>query len=229
MNKAWKYFCRSLSHNLHIPVHGRFLGDQCNQASRSLMRYSQLFGTHEAVFNWRGSGHVSRKVARLLDSFRPGSTSYCPFPGKNFEADGNNNHRPPPFQPPAQPFPLLRPSEVPVERPEFRTQPLDIPPTTQHASPPSTPPSLVSYLSHLDLFFILIPNTSPSAWLSSPVNDSPIKREPRRRNPSAALSPPRQTSALLSCSSKWSKQSPGGNTSNQVRWIPSLRNIWNNL
>ena len=84
---------------------------------------------------------MSRKVARLLDSFRPGSTSYCPFPGKNFEPDGNNNHRA--AAPPTFPL-LLRPSEVPVERQEFRSQPVDIPQATPPVSPASTPSSLVS-------------------------------------------------------------------------------------
>ena len=216
MNKAWKYFCRSLSHNLHIPVHGRFLGDQCNQASRSLMRYSQLFGTHEAVFNWRGSGHVSRKVARLLDSFRPGSTSYCPFPGKNFEADGNNNHRPPPFQPPAQPFPLLRPSEVPVERPEFRTQPLDIPPTTQHASPPSTPPSLVIFLFfpprpflYLDSKYFSISLTLiPSQWLPHQAWAEKKKPVGSFISPSADLGPSILFFKMIKAVARWEHIEP---------------------
>jgi len=128
------------------PLWRQFLDSSCSSASvflRVQLASAQSYFHSPTPWNPRGSGHVSRKVARLLDSFSPGSTSYCPFPGKNFEPDGNNNnHR---SQPPT--FPLLRPSEVPVvERAEFGSQPLDIPRTTPPVSTPpsSSPPSSVS-------------------------------------------------------------------------------------
>jgi len=126
------------------PLWRQFLDSSCSSASvflRVQLASAQSYFHSPTPWNPRGSGHVSRKVARLLDSFSPGSSSYCPFPGKSFEPDGNNNnHR---TQPPT--FPLLRPSEVPVvERGEFRSQPLEIPRATPPVSPVSTPPSLAS-------------------------------------------------------------------------------------
>jgi len=126
------------------PLWRLFLDSSCSSASvflRVQLASAQSYFHSPTPWNPRGSGHVSRKVARLLDSFRPGSTSYCPFPGKNFEPDGNNNHRA--AAPPTFPL-LLRPSEVPVERQEFRSQPVDIPQATPPVSPASTPSSLAS-------------------------------------------------------------------------------------
>jgi len=148
--------------NQHVPISSRenqqhaqitsdsplwrlFLDSSCSSASvflRLQLASAQSYFHSPTPWNPRGSGNVSRKVARLLDSFRPGSTSYCPFPGKNFEPDGNNNnHRAPPQ--PAAPT-LLRPSEVPVERSELRSQPVDIPQPAPPVTPISTPSSLAS-------------------------------------------------------------------------------------
>lgn len=147
------------------PLWRLFLDSSCSSASvflRVQLASAQSYFHSPTPWNPRGSGHLSRKVARLLDSFSPGSSSYCPFPGKTFEPDSgnnnlrtrasdpannnsnnNNNHRtePPPT------FPLLRPSEVPiVERAsELQSQPLNIPQATPPtASPVSTPSSLAS-------------------------------------------------------------------------------------
>jgi len=149
------------------PLWRLFLDSSCSSASvflRVQLATAQSYFHSPTPWSPGGSGHVSRKVARLLDSFRPGSTSYCPFPGKNFEPDSNNNNNnrnnnnnnnnnqnsPPQAQPPAQPpsYPLLRPSEVPSQ-PIAIPQPPQPGPTTPQAStqsaegsPSSTTPSL---------------------------------------------------------------------------------------
>ena len=60
----------------------------------------------------RSTSNLSRKVARLMDSFRPGATSYCPFENKAELADSGVA--------PAgitEDVPLLRPSELGLPRP----------------------------------------------------------------------------------------------------------------
>jgi len=144
------------------PLWRLFLDSSCSSASvflRVQLASAQSYFHSPTPWNPRGSGHVSRKVARLLDSFSPGSSSYCPFPGKTFEQDpGNNSHRIRASDPannnnnnhqtqPPSTFPLLRPSEVAINErtSELRSHPLDIPQATPSTvSPVSTPPSLAS-------------------------------------------------------------------------------------
>jgi len=87
----------------------QFLDSSCSSATvflRVQLATAHSYFHSPTPWNPSSSDGVSRKVARLLDSFRPGSSSYCPFPPKQIEPDSNNNRTEQPS--------LLRPSEVVV-------------------------------------------------------------------------------------------------------------------
>ena len=70
------------------PLWSLFLESSCSSASVFFKLHLSTRSYFHSPTPWTNpNSNISRKVARLLDSFKPGSTSYCPFP--NGEDGGN--------------------------------------------------------------------------------------------------------------------------------------------
>ena len=70
------------------PLWSLFLESSCSSASVFFKLHLSTRSYFHSPTPWTNpNSNISRKVARLLDSFKPGSTSYCPFP--NEEDTGN--------------------------------------------------------------------------------------------------------------------------------------------
>ena len=70
------------------PLWSLFLESSCSSASVFFKLHLSTRSYFHSPTPWTNpNSNISRKVARLLDSFKPGSTSYCPFPN---EEDGGN-------------------------------------------------------------------------------------------------------------------------------------------
>lgn len=98
------------------PLWSLFLESSCSSASVFFKLHLSTRSYFHSPTPWTNpNSNISRKVARLLDSFKPGSTSYCPFP--NEEDTGNlppgTPARPQSNENNEEPHPrLVRPSDV---------------------------------------------------------------------------------------------------------------------
>jgi len=101
------------------PLWSLFLESSCSSASVFFKLHLSTRSYFHSPTPWTNpNSNISRKVARLLDSFKPGSTSYCPFPNEEDNSnlsqgtarpqsnDGNEESNPRPA--------LVRPSDVSV-------------------------------------------------------------------------------------------------------------------
>merc|ERR1711997_1163882 len=71
--------------SISSPLWQVFLDSKCSSASIFFKLHLSARSYFHSPTPWtdpRSTSNLSRKVARLMDSFRPGATSYCPFENK---------------------------------------------------------------------------------------------------------------------------------------------------
>lgn len=115
--------------SISSPLWQLFLDSKCSSASIFFKLHLSARSYFHSPTPWtdpRSTSNLSRKVARLMDSFRPGATSYCPFENKSEVAEGGAGVGPPAGSP--QDLALLRPSELGLARPaeDRETEPLSL-------------------------------------------------------------------------------------------------------
>ena len=98
------------------PLWSLFLESSCSSASVFFKLHLSTRSYFHSPTPWTNpNSNISRKVARLLDSFKPGSTSYCPFPNEEDNSNLSQGTARPQSNEETNPRPaLVRPSDVSV-------------------------------------------------------------------------------------------------------------------